>query len=108
MLKEYYTDFPTITLSKALDHLKNGRATFLDIREKEEYAVSHIRTAKRMNPNGTGISKMNLNKDEVIIVYCSIGARSQDFGEKLKKQGYKKVYNLYGGLLIGPTTNSQW
>lgn len=98
MLKGYYNDFPIVSLSDALDHLKNKNATFLDVRELNEFKVSHIRTAKRMDPNGSTIDKLTLSKDQIIIVYCSIGARSQSFGEMLKEKGYTKVYNLYGGL----------
>jgi rhodanese-related sulfurtransferase len=98
MLKSYYTDFPTISISKAYEHLKKRDALFLDIREKDEFTISRIRTAKRMDPSGSGIGKLNESKDKLIIVYCSVGARSQTFGEKLKKEGYTKVYNLYGGL----------
>ena len=37
-------------------------------------------------------------KDAVIVVYCSLGVRSEDIAEKLKNKGYTKVYNLYGGI----------
>jgi 3-mercaptopyruvate sulfurtransferase SseA len=43
-------------------------------------------------------SLQDIPKDETIVVYCSIGARSQDIGKKLKSAGYKEVYNLYGGI----------
>jgi len=98
MLKKYYNDFPTIGLHAALDHLKARDALFLDIREAEEFEVSHIKTAQRMNPDGSGIKSMKDDKDKLIIVYCSVGARSQTFGEDLKKAGFTNVYNLYGGL----------
>lgn len=99
MLKEYYNDFPTITLSAALEHLKKSDAHFLDIREKSEFEVSHIRTATRMNPDSEDISKLkSIPKNDLIIVYCSVGARSQTYGEMLKKKGYTNVVNLYGGL----------
>lgn len=98
MLKKYYNGFPTISISDALDHLKKRDAVFLDIREEEEYKVSHLKTALRMDPNAETIQDLNCKKDQLIIVYCSIGARSQTFGEQLKKAGYTNVYNLYGGL----------
>ena len=99
MLKEYYNDFPTITLSGALDHLKKSDAHFLDIREQKEFEVSHIRTAVRMNPDSEDLSKLkDIPKKDLIIVYCSVGARSQTYGEMLKKKGYTNVVNLYGGL----------
>ncbi len=39
-----------------------------------------------------------LNKDSPIIVYCSVGYRSERVGEKLKSAGFKNVKNLYGGI----------
>ena len=38
------------------------------------------------------------NKNSKIVVYCSLGVRSEDVAEKLKKAGYSNVYNLYGGI----------
>ena len=32
------------------------------------------------------------------MVYCSLGVRSEDIAEKLKKAGYTAVFNLYGGI----------
>ena len=34
----------------------------------------------------------------VRLVYCSIGVRSENIGEKLQQLGYTNVYNLYGGI----------
>ena len=31
-------------------------------------------------------------------MYCSIGARSENVGEKFIKKGYTNVFNLYGGI----------
>lgn len=99
MLKEYYSEFPTISLSSALSHLKKSDATFLDIREKKEFEVSHIRTAIQLSPDSEDLSALkNVDKKSLIIVYCSVGARSQTFGEMLKKKGFTNVVNLYGGL----------
>ena len=44
------------------------------------------------------VEKQYPNKDDKIVVYCSLGIRSETVGEKLKKAGYTNVYNLYGGI----------
>ncbi|HIP32964.1 MAG TPA: rhodanese-like domain-containing protein [Crocinitomicaceae bacterium] len=99
MLSKYYNDFPTISIDNALTHVKKGDALFLDVRRKDEFLVSHIKSAKRMNLDGSNISDIkNVDKDKLIIVYCSVGARSQNFGEILQKKGYTNVKNIYGGL----------
>ena len=38
------------------------------------------------------------NKEKPIVVYCSIGVRSEDIGERLKRAGYTNVKNLFGGI----------
>jgi len=61
--------------------------------------VSHI-------PNAlfTGYKDFNTDalkdipKTDTIVVYCSVGYRSERIGEKLQKMGYSNVFNLYGGI----------
>ena len=106
MLGKYYNDFPTISIKDALAHQKSKDALFLDIRKKSEFMVSHIESAKRMDPDGSTLSQLkNIDKDQLIIVYCSIGARSQTLGEKLKKEGYTNVKNMCGGLFYWANEN---
>lgn len=71
-----------------------------DTRKKEEYAVSHI-------PNAVWVSEKvddsiyafaKAKKEQPIVVYCSLGIRSEAFGEKLKKLGFTNVKNLYGSI----------
>ncbi|MCH4822139.1 rhodanese-like domain-containing protein [Gramella lutea] len=71
----------------------------IDSREKEEFQVSHIENAILVGYNHFEVSKVNdIAKDSPIVVYCSLGIRSENIGRKLKKAGYKNVQNLYGGI----------
>ena len=73
----------------------------LDSREISEFNVSHIKDALSVGYNNFDKNKFTAtipNKNANIIVYCSIGVRSEKIGEKLLKMGYKNVYNLYGGI----------
>ncbi len=88
---------PEITIDNAVavstSHL------FLDAREISEYNVSHIANAVFVgykNFNQTALSK--LNKNSPLIVYCSIGKRSEEITAKLLEQGFTNVQNLYGGI----------
>tara|TARA_B100000768_G_C11171243_1_gene328804 strand:+ start:178 stop:360 length:183 start_codon:yes stop_codon:yes gene_type:complete len=45
------------------------------------------------------LKNLNINKSDIIIVYCTIGYRSEKISEELKLKGYKYVYNLYGGII---------
>ncbi len=80
---------------------KDNQYVFLDAREPKEFNVSHIPNAINIGYDhfkSTTFKSNNLDKNAAIIVYCSIGIRSEKIGEKLKKLGYKNVQNLYGGI----------
>ncbi len=74
---------------------------FLDTRKKEEFNVSHLKDAIWVGYKTYEQEMVNAKipqKDTPIIVYCSIGVRSENIGEKLQKAGYTNVKNLYGGI----------
>ncbi|MFK7813029.1 MAG: rhodanese-like domain-containing protein [Maribacter sp.] len=73
----------------------------LDTRQKEEFDVSHIENAIWVGHKSfekDSVIKRIPSKETPIMVYCSIGVRSEDIGEKLLKAGYTDVKNLYGGI----------
>jgi rhodanese-related sulfurtransferase len=71
----------------------------LDAREKEEFDVSHLADARLVGYKEFDYSKLSdIAKDTPIVVYCSIGYRSEKIGEKLKNNGFSQVYNLYGSI----------
>ncbi len=74
---------------------------YLDTREQEEYDVSHLKNAMWVGYKAFDATKFTQevpNKTQPIIVYCSVGVRSENIGEQLKDLGYTKVLNLYGGI----------
>ncbi len=80
---------------------KTSGAILLDTRKKEEYNVSHLKNATWVGYKEFVIdSTMAViqDKDSEIVVYCSVGVRSEDIGEKLLKAGFTNVKNLYGGI----------
>ena len=74
-------------------------AVLLDARERAEYDVSHLPKAIFIGYKTFEKAVLkDVPKDKPIVVYCSIGYRSEKIGEKLQKMGFTKVYNLYGSL----------
>jgi len=74
-------------------------AILLDTREKNEFNVSHLKGAQWVGYESFDMFAVkDIPKNQSIVVYCSIGARSQEIGKKLKQSGYSEVYNLYGGI----------
>ena len=89
---------PYIHISEAI---AKDSLVFLDSREIEEFSVSHLEHAiwvgyDQFDPNRMQEKVPSL--DTPIVVYCSIGVRSEDIGEKLKALGYTNIQNLYGGI----------
>ncbi len=80
-----------------------------DTREQKEFNVSHIENAYCVgydNFNAKKVQEKYKNFNDTIIVYCSVGIRSETIGFKLKKIGFKNVFNLYGGI-FGWKNNGQ-
>jgi rhodanese-related sulfurtransferase len=81
------------------DLKRQANVVILDARERVEYDVSHLPNAIFIGYNNFEKKALDtIAKDKPIVVYCSIGYRSEKIGEKLKKMGYTKVFNLYGSI----------
>lgn len=83
-----------------LNSLLDSEVYILDSRTEKEYNVSHIKNATFVDFKTFSIDMLNgIPKDSKVIIYCTIGYRSEKIGEKLLEAGYINVLNLYGGLL---------
>ena len=72
---------------------------FLDAREEEEYSVSHIKDAIHIGYNDPQLTAVNdFPTDTPLILYCSVGYRSEKIGKLLSEKGFSNVSNLYGSL----------
>lgn len=86
----------------SVQDLKKDEQSYLilDTRKKREFEVSHIPNAvwvsEKVNIENPAFAKAK--KNQPIVVYCSVGIRSEDYGEHLKKLGYSNVKNLYGSI----------
>lgn len=108
LLKKYNSEsVPYISI----DDLQNTSKDFilLDAREPKEYKTSHLQNAICVGYDNFNLKQTLKNlpkkKDTKIIVYCSLGIRSEDVAEQLKKAGYTNVFNLYGGIFEWKNNN---
>ena len=109
------TIFSQQTIEKALERFNSGNVPYisvetlkalddvvlLDTREQEEFAVSHLSGASWVGHDTFVLdSALALipDKSTPIVVYCSIGVRSENIGERLQEAGFTQVRNLYGGI----------
>jgi len=96
---ESYIDntVPQISVTKAYAQRENFY--FLDAREIEEFEVSHIEGAQHIGYDDFSFSTIeSIPKTTPIVIYCSIGYRSEKIGEKLANKGFTNVQNLYGSI----------
>lgn len=76
-----------------------SKAVFLDAREPEEFAVSHLPGALYLGYNKLDMSVVaDVDKSRPVVVYCTVGYRSERAAKKLRAAGFTQVYNLYGSL----------
>ena len=91
------SDTPCISVQEAANRFDDF--IFLDAREMIEYKISHLQHARYLGVNAFSTEMIqDLDKNDAIIIYCSVGKRSEDLTITLKKLGYTNVYNLYGGI----------
>ncbi|WP_375580995.1 rhodanese-like domain-containing protein [Marivirga tractuosa] len=81
------------------EKLNREDVVILDTRSAKEYSVSHLPNAKFVGYDHFDVSQLEvIPKDKEIIVYCSVGYRSEKIGEKLQEAGFENVSNIYGGI----------
>lgn len=78
---------------------QEGEVVFLDAREVEEFEVSHIEGAHFVGYDNFDMDAVaDIPKDKQLVVYCSVGYRSEKVSEELIRAGYTNVSNMYGGI----------
>ena len=100
LLNKYNSEsIPYITVQElALD---TPDTILLDAREKSEFEVSHLKDAIHVGYDDFDIDSVTegiTDKSSKIVVYCSLGVRSEEIAEALKNEGYSNIYNLFGGI----------
>lgn len=93
-LQEYDIDY------EQLNKLLQNGSILIDVRSVQEYNEGHLKKAINIPHYEIIKSYQHFlpDKNKKIIIYCQNGGRSKKVCKKLKKQGYKNVYNLFGGL----------
>ncbi|MEP7320675.1 MAG: rhodanese-like domain-containing protein [Saprospiraceae bacterium] len=89
-------NIPILSVQEARNH---ADAVYLDARELNEYTISHIPGATFIGCDQWSPSSVqSLAKDKTLIVYCSVGYRSEKIATKIKALGFTHIYNLYGSI----------
>jgi len=76
-------------------------APVLDVRTPKEFSEGAIDKAINVNWKEAGFSdKIKVyDKNKPVFVYCLVGGRSGEAADFMRKEGFKEVYELEGGIM---------
>ncbi len=105
--RDIVSDYPGLThlTAETLEARPRGDYILFDVREADEYAVSHLPGAIRVDPSLDKNAFLTRYRDrlggKLAVFYCSVGRRSSDYAFKLSEQTASAdfaVANLTGGI----------
>jgi rhodanese-related sulfurtransferase len=101
-LRHRFPKVEWITTQQLTDWLADkhrDKPVLLDVRTEDEWKVSHLRGARRVDPSAPAESAAaGISKDAPIVTYCAVGYRSGDLATRLRDAGFSRVQNLEGSI----------
>ena len=92
-------DSPRITAEQFQEKVAETPGVIIDVRTLKEYNQGHLaKVDHQLNLlNGDFEAALDsLDKEQTYYLYCRTGNRSGQAAELMKKNGFKKVYNIGG------------
>ena len=89
--------FQNTSIRNILNEALNYSGIIVDVRKREEFAVSHIPMAINLPLLDIQQGNFSLPRGKVIILYCENGGKSTLAARILSEKGYR-VINTIGGL----------
>lgn len=96
-----YRSKENLTKEEVNQMLRNyTNVILLDVRSHQEYEEGHLNGAINIPTYEIyrNAPKIIRDKDTIIIAYCTVGLRSKNAINILRKMGYKNLYHLDGGI----------
>ena len=83
------------------DNINNPDFVIIDVRSENEFLQGHIENAVLIPYSSPDREKAlsKLGKNKTYLLYCLFGGRSSSMFKKMRKLGFKKVYDLDGGII---------
>ncbi len=90
---------PTAQLAAWLADASRPRPLLLDVRQPEEFTVSHLAGARRVDfGSGAGEILAGVPVEQPVVCYCAAGFRSSVMARRLVRAGHREVFNLEGAI----------
>ena len=95
------------SFKKTMDSL--AARQIIDVRTPQEFATGYIPGAININFYDKDFKTQleSLDKNQPVFVYCKVGGRSAQAAKQLEASGFKKIYDLDGGILSWTRTGLQ-
>src|SRR5690554_2898969 len=92
--------YEVVTADIFADHIQDKDVQLIDVRMKSEFEQGHIKGAKHHHVYDKDFKEQlrYLDKEKPVYVYCKSGGRSEEAAMELKEMGFKKIYDLKGGI----------
>ena len=97
-------NFSHLNPSQWNEFIKNKNPIVLDVRNDYEmelgrFKSAHTWTMKEFTDFPKLVNSLKVSKDQPVLMYCTGGVRCEKASLAMKNQGFKKVYQLDGGIL---------
>ncbi|WP_162984949.1 rhodanese-like domain-containing protein [Mesonia aquimarina] len=97
--KEDLSTIQMVSPNEMEELIKIESTQLVDVRTEKEFASGHIEGAHNIVYDEHFIEKLaSLDKSKPVAVYCHSGGRSEKCAKILKEAGFKKIYDLKGGI----------
>lgn len=90
----------TITPDQAVSFINHEHGVVIDVRTPAEFETGHILHAINVDSTepDSKFKKLNKYAHKPVILVCARGRRSAQCLERMKSQGFTRLYTLGGGL----------
>ncbi|MGI9532173.1 rhodanese-like domain-containing protein [Lutimonas sp.] len=80
---------------------RNEDILIIDVRTPEEFASGHLENSVNIDYKADNFEELvgELDRNQDVYVYCKVGGRSGRSAKVLEDLGFKKVYDLDGGII---------
>ena len=96
-----YSQPYSINFNEYLELSKKNKFKLIDVRTNDEFNINRLTKAINIDFYDSIFLRRfeKFNKEDNILLYCRSGRRSLLGAEILVKNGYKKIYDLKGGVI---------
>ena len=96
-----YSQPYSINFNEYLELSKKNKFQLIDVRTNDEFNINRLTKAINIDFYDSIFLRRfeKFNKEDNILLYCRSGRRSLIGAEILVKNGYKKTYDLKGGVI---------